>query len=138
MLNFSADSEKKFCTARPEFRAPWTAKSNETRITLSQLSLRNARIIVEELAAEKGLTEKMIDAVVERAGGVPLFVEELTRAVLESSDNDLVKRIIPVSLNDLLMARLDRLGAAKDVAQLGAVIGSDFSYELIRGGRSNS
>jgi class 3 adenylate cyclase/predicted ATPase len=120
------------CTARPEFRAPWTPNSNHTQITLSQLSLRNARLIVEQLAAQKGLTQKTIDAVVERAGGVPLFVEELTRAVLESSDNDLIKRVIPVSLNDLLMARLDRLGAAKDIAQLGAVIGGEFSYELIR------
>jgi predicted ATPase/class 3 adenylate cyclase len=120
------------CTARPEFRVPWTPNKTHAHITLNQLSLRNARIIVERLSALKGLSKKAIDAVVERTGGVPLFVEELTRAVLESSDNEFIKRVIPVSLNDLLMARLDRLGPAKVVAQLGAVIGSEFSYELIQ------
>jgi class 3 adenylate cyclase/predicted ATPase len=120
------------CTARPEFRAPWTPREHHTRINLNQLSLRNARIIVEQLMAHKGLAEDTVDAVVERTGGVPLFLEELTRAVLESGGNDLVKRVVPVSLNDSLMARLDRLGPAKEVAQIGAVIGGEFSYELIR------
>jgi predicted ATPase/class 3 adenylate cyclase len=120
------------CTARPEFRAPWTLKGHHTHITLNQLSLRNARIIVEQLAAQKGLSEETIEAVVERTGGVPLFVEELTRAVLESGDNNLIRRVIPASLNDSLMARLDRLGPAKEVAQLGALIGNEFSYELIQ------
>jgi predicted ATPase len=120
------------CTARPEFCAPWTLKPHHTRINLNQLSLRNARIIVEQLATQKGLSEQTIEAVVERTGGVPLFVEELTRAVLETDDNELIKRVIPVSLNDSLMARLDRLGPAKEVAQLGAVIGNEFSYELLQ------
>jgi predicted ATPase/class 3 adenylate cyclase len=119
------------CTARPEFRAPWSQQKHHTRITLNQLSVRNVRIMVEHLAAERGVSEKTIDQVVQRTGGVPLFVEELTRAVLESDDNDLIKSLIPASLNDLLMARLDRLGPAKDIAQLGAVIGNEFSYELI-------
>src|SRR5262249_49137177 len=79
------------CTARPEFRAPWSQQKHHTRITLNQLSLRNVRIIVEKLAAKGELSEKIIDRVVERTGGVPLFVEELTRAVLESGDNDLIK-----------------------------------------------
>jgi class 3 adenylate cyclase/tetratricopeptide (TPR) repeat protein len=118
------------CTARPEFRAPWTPKWHHTRVNLNNLSLRDARIIVEQLVAQKGLSEETIEAVVERTGGVPLFVEELTRAVLESGD--IMKRVIPVSLNDSLMARLDRLGPAKEVAQLGAVIGNEFSYELIQ------
>ena len=118
-------------TARPEFRAPWTPQGCHTQITLSQLSVRNARIMVEQLAAPKGLAEETIAGVVERTGGVPLFVEELTRAVLDSGDDGLIKRAIPVSLNDSLMARLDRLGPAKEVAQIGAVIGSEFSYELI-------
>jgi predicted ATPase len=120
------------CTARPEFQAPWKPERDQAHITLNQLSLRNARIIVEQLAAHKGLSEKTIHAVVERTGGVPLFVEELTRAMLESGDNDLIKRVIPASLNDLLMARLDRTGPAKDIAQLGAVIGYEFSYELLQ------
>jgi len=69
--------------------------------------------------------------VVEHTGGMPLFVEELTRAVLESGDAQLSGREIPVTLHDSLMARLDRLGAAKEVIQVGAVIGSEFSYELL-------
>ena len=68
---------------------------------------------------------------VERTGGVPFFVEELTRAVLESGNAKLTGREIPVTLHDSLMARLDRLGPAKEVAQVGAVIGSEFSYELL-------
>jgi class 3 adenylate cyclase/tetratricopeptide (TPR) repeat protein len=120
------------CTARPEFHAPWTPKNHHTRINLNQLSLRNAHIIVEQLVAQKGLSEETIEAVVERTGGVPLFVEELTRAVLESGSNDLMMRVVPVSLNDSLMARLDRLGPAKEVAQVGAVIGNEFSYGLIQ------
>jgi tetratricopeptide (TPR) repeat protein len=69
--------------------------------------------------------------VVERTGGVPLFVEELTRAVLESGDAKLTGREIPATLHDSLMARLDRLGPAKELIQIGAVIGSEFSYELL-------
>ena len=69
---------------------------------------------------------------IERTGGVPLFVEELTRAVLESGNEKLTGREIPVTLHDSLMARLDRLGPAKEVIQIGAVIGGEFSYELIR------
>jgi predicted ATPase len=69
--------------------------------------------------------------VVERTGGIPLFVEELTRAVLESVDAKLTGREIPATLHDSLMARLDRLGAAKEIIQVGAVIGNQFSYELL-------
>ena len=87
--------------------------------------------MVGEVAAQKALSEETIATVVERTGGVPLFVEELTRAVLESGDAKLTGHQIPVTLHDSLMARLDRLGAAKEVAQVGAVIGSEFSYELL-------
>ena len=118
-------------TARPEFRAPWTPRLGHMQITLNQLSLRNARIMVEHLSAQRGLADVTIAAVVERTGGVSLFAEELTRAVLDSGDDGLIKRAIPVSLNDSLMARLDRLGPAKEIAQMGAVIGNEFSYELI-------
>ena len=74
---------------------------------------------------------------VERSGGVPLFVEELTRSVLESGDAKLTGREIPATLHDSLMARLDRLGPAKEVAQVGAVIGGEFSYDIDRGGSSD-
>ena len=122
-------------TARPEFRVPWPLRAHHTQITLNRLNSRNVRTMVEEVAAHKALhralTDETIAAVVERTGGVPLFVEELTRAVLESGDAKLTGREIPVTLHDSLMARLDRLGPAKEVIQVGAVIGGEFSYELL-------
>jgi class 3 adenylate cyclase/tetratricopeptide (TPR) repeat protein len=118
-------------TARPEFRAQWTMRAHHMQITLNRLSARNVRAMVGEVAAQKALSDETIAAVVERTGGVPLFVEELTRAVLESGDSKLTGSTIPATLHDSLMARLDRLGPAKEVIQVGAVLGSDFSYELI-------
>ena len=118
-------------TARPEFRAQWPPRAHYTQITLSRLSARNVRTMVEEVAARKAMSDETIATVIERTGGVPLFVEELTRAVLESGDAKLTGREIPVTLHDSLMARLDRLGPAKEIIQIGAVIGSEFSYELL-------
>jgi class 3 adenylate cyclase/predicted ATPase len=122
-------------TARPEFRVPWPLRAHHAQITLNRLSSRNVRAMVEEVAAHKalhgGLTDETVAVLVERTGGVPLFVEELTRAVLESGDAKLTGSEIPVTLHDSLMARLDRLGAAKEVAQVGAVIGGEFSYDLL-------
>ena len=118
-------------TARPEFHAQWPRRAHHTQITLNRLSSRNVRTMVGEVAAQKAMSEETIATVVERTGGVPLFVEELTRAVLESGDARLTGREIPVTLHDSLMARLDRLGPAKEVAQIGAVIGGEFSYELL-------
>jgi hypothetical protein len=88
--------------------------------------------MVEEVAARKAMSDETIATVIERTGGVPLFVEELTRAVLESGEVKVTGREIPATLHDSLMARLDRLGPPKEVLQIGAVIGSDFSYELLR------
>jgi class 3 adenylate cyclase len=118
-------------TARPEFRAQWPMRAHHTQITLNRLSAQSARAIIAEVMASKALAGETIDAVVERTGGVPLFVEELTRAVLESGTN-LVGRAIPATLRDSLMARLDRLGPAKEIAQIGAVIGNEFSHQLLR------
>ena len=118
-------------TARPEFRAPWTSRAHHTQITLNRLSSSSVRTMVGEVAAQKGLSEETIAAVVERTSGVPLFVEELTRAVLESGNARLTGREIPVTLHDSLIARLDRLGRAKEVAQIGAVIGGEFTYGLL-------
>jgi len=86
--------------------------------------------MMTQVAARKALASETVDAVIERTSGVPLFVEELTRSLLESGVR-LIGREIPVTLHDSLMARLDRLGPAKEVAQVGAVIGSEFSYELL-------
>ena len=118
-------------TARPEFRAQWPPRAHYTQITLNRLSARNVRAMVEEVAARNALSDETIATVVERTGGVPLFVEELTRAVLKSGNSRLTGREIPATLHDSLMARLDRLGSAKEVLQVGSVIGSEFSYELL-------
>jgi class 3 adenylate cyclase/predicted ATPase len=118
-------------TARPEFRAPWLMRTHHTQITLNRLSSRHVREMVAVIAAHNALTSESVQAVVERTGGVPLFVEELTRAVLESGSAEVAGHEIPATLHDSLMARLDRLGPAKEVIQIGAVIGSEFSYELL-------
>jgi tetratricopeptide (TPR) repeat protein len=119
------------CTARPEFRPEWPARAHHTQINLNRLKAHNVRSMVENVAAQRALPEATIATVVERTGGVPLFVEELTRAVLDGGDTKPTVREIPVTLHDSLMARLDRLGPAKEVAQIGAVIGGEFSYELL-------
>jgi class 3 adenylate cyclase/tetratricopeptide (TPR) repeat protein len=119
------------CTARPEFHPPWPLRAHHTHITLNRLSARNVREMIAQVAARNTLAGEMVETVIERTGGVPLFVEELTRAVLENSGTKLAGREIPVTLHDSLMARLDRLGPAKEIIQIGAVIGSEFSYELL-------
>jgi tetratricopeptide (TPR) repeat protein len=119
-------------TARPEFHPQWPTRSHHTQITLNRLSARNVREMVGLVAARNALATESVEAVIERTGGVPLFVEELTRAVLESGAVKFSARAIPVTLHDSLMARLDRLGSAKNVLQLGSVIGGEFSYELLR------
>lgn len=119
-------------TARPEFRPQWPLQTHHRRMTLDRLSTCNVRQMVLQVVAHQALTEQTLAAVVERTGGVPLFVEELTRAVLESGDAKSIGREIPVTLRDSLMARLDRLGPAKEIIQIAAVIGSEFSYELLQ------
>jgi len=119
-------------TARPEFRQPWLLRSHHTQITLNRLSARDAQKMIEQVAARRALPRETLDAVMERTSGVPLFVEELTRAVLEGGDASPGAHTIPETLHDSLMARLDRLGEAKEVAQLAAVIGPEFSYELLQ------
>jgi class 3 adenylate cyclase/predicted ATPase/ribosomal protein L40E len=118
-------------TARPEFRAPWPMRTHHTHVAVSHLSSRNAREMVGLLAERNSLSGESVDTVVERAAGVPLFVEELTRAVLEARSMRSTGAI-PETLHDSLMARLDRVGSAKEVIQIGAVLGGEFSYELIR------
>jgi class 3 adenylate cyclase len=118
-------------TARPEFHAPWPMRAHHTQINLNRLTARNVRMMVAQVAAKIALSDETVATVVERTGGVPLFVEELTRAVLENGDAKVSGRQIPATLHDSLMARLDRLGTAKEVIQVGAVIGSEFSYELL-------
>jgi class 3 adenylate cyclase/tetratricopeptide (TPR) repeat protein len=116
------------CTARPEFRASWQLL---TEITLRPLSVHNTRMMLQQVAGEKTLPEELATTVVERTGGVPLFIEELTRAVIESGIVEDAGRTIPATLHDSLMARLDRLGAARETLQLGAVLGNEFAYDLL-------
>jgi class 3 adenylate cyclase/tetratricopeptide (TPR) repeat protein len=119
-------------TARPEFRAPWAPRAHHTQMTLNRLSAGDIRSIIAQVAASKALSDDTVRAVVERTGGVPLFVEELTRSLLEGGSAGQTGHEIPATLHDSLMARLDRLGPAKEIIQIGAVIGSEFSYELLQ------
>lgn len=118
------------CTARPGFHAPWPARAHHAQITLSRLNDAQTREIVMGVAARARLATSVIDAVVKRSDGVPLFTEELARLMTEG-DGRSAAREIPATLHDSLTARLDRLGAAKEVAQVAAVIGREFSYELL-------
>jgi class 3 adenylate cyclase len=102
-------------TARPEFHAPWPMRAHHTQINLNRLNAGNVRTMVAQVAAKIALSEETVGTVLARTGGVPLFVEELTRAVLESGEVKLTGREIPATLHDSLMARLDRLGPPKEV-----------------------
>jgi class 3 adenylate cyclase/tetratricopeptide (TPR) repeat protein len=118
-------------TARPEFRPPWGMRSHHSTISLTPLDRSQVRHMVGELAARNALPKEVVDGLTERTGGVPLFVEEVTRLLLERGEQGGMEAI-PPTLQQSLMARLDRLGSAREVAQIGAVIGRGFSYPLIR------
>jgi predicted ATPase len=118
-------------TARPEFRPQWATRSHHGTISLTPLDQHQVRHMVAELAARHALPPEVVKGVTERTGGVPLFVEEVTRLLLERGEQGGIQAI-PPTLEQSLTARLDRLGAAREVAQVGAVIGRSFSYKLIR------
>jgi class 3 adenylate cyclase/tetratricopeptide (TPR) repeat protein len=129
-------------TFRPEFQPPWTGQPQVTMLALSRLDRRDRTVLVEQIAGGKALPDEVVAQIVERADGVPLFVEELTKSVLESGllreeadryvlDGALPPFAIPTSLHDSLMARLDRLASVRQVAQIGAAIGREFSYALL-------
>jgi class 3 adenylate cyclase/predicted ATPase len=118
-------------TARPEFRPHWGMRSHHSTISLAPLDRSQVRHMVGELAARHALPKEVVDGVTERTGGVPLFVEEVTRLLLERGERGAFQAI-PPTLQQSLMARLDRLGSAREVAQIGAVIGREFSYPLLR------
>src|SRR5215831_2794409 len=130
-------------TCRPEFRLPWSARSHLTQLTLSRLPRTQVEVMVERMTGGKVLPAEVRQQVMAKTDGVPLFVEELTRMVLESGllreredhyelTGPLPPLAIPTTLHDSLMARLDRLAAVKEVAQLGATLGRTFSYELLQ------
>ncbi len=129
-------------TCRPGTDARWTGYPHVALLTLSRLGRTDALSIINDLTGGRGLPEEVLEHILLRTDGVPLFVEELTKAVLESDllsadDGQLTLRgplppvAIPSTLQDSLMARLDRLAPVKEVAQIGAVIGRSFSFELI-------
>lgn len=129
-------------TFRPEYQPPWTGQPHVTMLTLNRLSRRERATLVDHITGGKALPAGLLDQIVERTDGVPLFVEELTKAVLESEqlrvtgDHYVLDRpaqalAIPSTLHDSLMARVDRLGSAREVLQIGAAIGREFSYEVL-------
>jgi class 3 adenylate cyclase/predicted ATPase len=129
-------------TYRPEFQPPWVGGSQVTVIALNRLGRNEGATLVHRLAGNLGaLPPDVVDEIVERTDGVPLFVEELTKAVVEAGADrgyasisavPMSSPAVPATLHASLLGRLDRLGpAAKNVAQVGAVIGRDFSYELL-------
>jgi predicted ATPase len=118
-------------TARPEFRPAWGMRSHHSLIALAPLHRDQVHHMIEDIAARQALPQQVVEGVTERTGGVPLFVEEVTRLLLERGEHGSTQAI-PPTLQHSLMARLDRLGEAKEVAQIGAVIGRDFSYALLR------
>jgi class 3 adenylate cyclase/predicted ATPase len=130
-------------TFRPEFQPPWTGQSQVTMLALNRLNRGDRTALVEQTAGGKALPDAVVAQIADRADGVPLFVEELTKSVLESGllreeadryvlDRAMPPFAIPTSLQDSLMARLDRLAWVRHVAQTGAAIGREFSYALLR------
>src|SRR6202041_599361 len=118
-------------TARPEFRPPWSVRSHHSVISLSPLDSVQIAKMVRELASLDALSEDLVDGISERTGGVPLFVEEVTRLLLERGEQGSAQAI-PPTLQQSLAARLDRLGAARETAQIGAVLGRGFSHALLQ------
>jgi len=115
-------------TARPEFRPPWPLRSHHAQVMLSRLGRRHTRQMISAIARDDTLPDEVVATVAKRTDGVPLFVEELMRLVLHGGP----VRDVPTTLQDSLMARLDRLGSAKEVIQVGAVIGREFTYALLQ------
>ena len=113
-------------TARPEFRAPWATRSHHGIISLVPLDRQQVRQMVGAIAEHHALSAEAIEGVTVRTGGVPLFIEEVTRLVLEGG-----AQTIPLTLQQSLAARLDRLGEAREVAQMGAVVGREFTFGLL-------
>jgi class 3 adenylate cyclase/tetratricopeptide (TPR) repeat protein len=129
-------------TFRPEFLPPWRPRSHLTQLTLNRLGRPSVEAMVETLTGGKILPRAVVQQIVAKTDGVPLFVEELTKMVLESGllreaddhyelAGPLPPLAIPSTLRDSLMARLDRLATTREIAQLGATLGREFSYEML-------
>jgi predicted ATPase len=130
-------------TCRPEFVPRWPPRSHTTPITLNRLERPQIELLVARLAGGKALPPEVVRHIVAKTDGVPLYVEELTKAILESGilaedaerfalSGPLSAVTIPATLQESLMARLDRLPTLREVAQLGAVLGREFAYEMLK------
>ena len=128
-------------TFRPEFEPPWIGRPYVTALTINRLGERDIRAMIDGLVGNKLLPANIRQDIIERTDGIPLFVEEMTKAVLEAESEGEAQRTaaaipsptlaVPASLHASLMARLDRLGPAKELAQIGAAIGREFSHALL-------
>ena len=128
-------------TYRPEFEPPWIGRPYVTALSLNRLGEREITAMIDRVTGNKALPESIRQDIIERTDGVPLFVEEMTKAVLEAESEGEAQRTtaavpspalaVPASLHASLMARLDRLGPAKEVAQIGSAIGREFSHALL-------
>ncbi len=128
-------------TFRPEFEAPWVGQPHVTALTINRLAERDIGAMIDRVIGNKPLPADIRKDIIERTDGIPLFVEEMTKAVLETGGEleamqtaaavPSPARAVPASLHASLMARLDRLGTAKEVAQIGAAIGREFSHALL-------
>jgi len=128
-------------TFRPEFDPPWIGQPHVTALTINRLGKREVRAMIDHIVGDKLLPSRVREDIIERTDGIPLFVEEMTKAVLEADSEGAAQRTVaavpsplravPASLHASLMARLDRLGPAKEVAQIGAAIGREFSHSLL-------
>jgi class 3 adenylate cyclase/predicted ATPase len=129
-------------TFRPEFAAPWVGRAHVTALSLNRFRRSQAVTMIDRITSGKALPAEVLDQIVAKTDGVPLFVEELTKSVLESGllreengayvlATTLTPLAIPATLHDSLTARLDRLSPVKEIAQIGAAIGREFSYDLL-------
>jgi predicted ATPase len=128
-------------TFRREFEPPWIGQPHVTALTINRLGQREIVAMIDRVAGNKAIAANIRQDIVERTDGIPLFVEEMTKAVLEAGSEGAAEHAVatfpsptvavPASLHASLMARLDRLGSAKEVAQIGAAIGREFSHALL-------
>jgi class 3 adenylate cyclase/tetratricopeptide (TPR) repeat protein len=128
-------------TFRPEFEPPWIGRSHVTALSINRLAHRHVGVMIDRVAIDRPLQASIRQGIIERTDGIPLFIEEMTKAVLEAEGADAAQHMaavvspsviaIPATLHASLSARLDRLGPAKEVAQIGAAIGREFSHALL-------
>ena len=128
-------------TFRPEFEPPWIGRPHVTALTINRLAQRDIDAMIDRVVGNKLLPASIRQDIIERTDGIPLFVEEMTKAVLEAESQGAAEHTVgavpspalavPASLHASLMARLDRLGPAKEVAQIGSAIGREFSHALL-------